>query len=89
MATLNDEQKRFEAWLFVETYTIAMLILGNILFLGVRSIKKPAISVSTGDNDPFADFLSADESNVLLNLISKGICFMGTSVFLLVSANLS
>jgi hypothetical protein len=33
--------------------------------------------------------LSADESNIILNLISKGACFMGTSLFLIFSVNLS
>ena len=59
--------------------------MSAVAFLAVRGCTKPKIHISTGDADAFADFLSADDSNALLNLVSKGVCFTGTSVMLLVS----
>ena len=76
MGTYVDyKMKQFEAWLFVETYMIAFIVVANCIFLCLRNLDRGRIVIiiksknsnihSTDDN---YDYFGDESTATLLNI---------------------
>jgi len=65
---MNDEERTFEVWIFIEALVIVSTVLTNVLFLMVRSVRRNQFDISL---DPYSDnqkdFLSAEENQLFIN----------------------
>ena len=90
MELLDTKQIAFEGWLFVESYMIAFITVANTIFLFYRSIDRGRLNLEIGDEnfDVKEDYLSCEETELIINLWGTIMSFIGTSILLLNSSTL-
>ena len=90
MELLDTKQIAFEGWLFVESYMIAFITVANTIFLFYRSIDRGRLNLEIGDEnfDVKEDYLSCEETELIINLWGTIVSFIGTSILLLNSSTL-
>ena len=92
MKFLSDQQKAVEIWIFVESYMIAFIVVANTIFLLYRSLDRGRIEIGIGEaeggSDVRQDYLSCEETELILNIWGTIVCFFGTNLIFLNSSAL-